>query len=563
MIGVLAMKNQILKKIYRVVLYLRLSSDDGDSRESDSISNQRILTRGYLDGKSEFVIVREFVDDGFTGTNFDRPDFQEMMRYLEEGKADCIVCKDLSRFGRDFSGVLQYVERILPQMGIRLILVNDNYDSNFPNHDFITLRMKSLINDIYPADTSRSVRVNLLAKMTDGQCVAAFAFYGYMKSPEDKHKLVIDPVAGAVVQDIYHLKLKGYSFSGIAEILNLRGILPPLAYKQLYLGQNLKTGFQTKGKSRWEATMVRRILMDERYTGVLLQGRTTTPNHKVKRIIHKPEDEWVRVENAFEGLIDKYTFMVVANLLERDTRKSAGGMALLSGLVECGDCHQNMVRKSPDSRNYYYVCSTSLYEKECTSHSISEKRLIPIIKKCVQIYIAKIVELDAVLRHVQTRSVPKQKILEADKILQVLRQECDRIMKIKKNLYESYCEGLLEEEEFKAYKKTYDEELIQKEAAIKRQQEDILNLSATMDRQQEWMKRILLYKDIEEIDRTVIVVMVKRISISADKMVSIDFWYEDEYERLRSLLENINQAQPDAVLASFLEDSKEGGDRIA
>ena len=557
------MKNQILKKIYRVVLYLRLSSDDGDNRESDSISNQRILTRGYLDGKSEFVIVREFVDDGFTGTNFDRPDFQEMMRYLEEGKADCIVCKDLSRFGRDFSGVLQYVERILPQMGIRLILVNDNYYSKFPNHDFITLRMKSLINDIYPADTSRSVRANLLAKMTDGQCVAAFAFYGYMKSPEDKHKLVIDPVAGAVVQDIYHLKLKGYSFSGIAEILNLRGILPPLAYKQLYLGQNLKTGFQTKGKSRWEATMVRRILMDERYTGVLLQGRTTTPNHKVKRIIHKPEDEWVRVENAFEGLIDKYTFMVVANLLERDTRKSAGGMALLSGLVECGDCHQNMVRKSPDSRNYYYVCSTSLYEKECTSHSISEKRLIPIIKKCVQIYIAKIVELDAVLRHVQTRSVPKQKILEADKILQVLRQECDRIMKIKKNLYESYCEGLLEEEEFKAYKKTYDEELIQKEAAIKRQQEDILNLSATMDRQQEWMKRILLYKDIEEIDRTVIVVMVKRISISADKMVSIDFWYEDEYERLRSLLENINQAQPDAVLASFLEDSKEGGDRIA
>ena len=557
------MKNQILKKIYRVVLYLRLSSDDGDSRESDSISNQRILTRGYLDGKSEFVIVREFVDDGFTGTNFDRPDFQEMMRYLEEGKADCIVCKDLSRFGRDFSGVLQYVERILPQMGIRLILVNDNYDSNFLNHDFITLRMKSLINDIYPADTSRSVRVNLLAKMTDGQCVAAFAFYGYMKSPEDKHKLVIDPVAGAVVQDIYHLKLKGYSFSGIAEILNLRGILPPLAYKQLYLGQNLKTGFQTKGKSRWEATMVRRILMDERYTGVLLQGRTTTPNHKVKRIIHKPEDEWVRVENAFEGLIDKYTFMVVANLLERDTRKSAGGMAILSGLVECGDCHQNMVRKSPDGRNYYYVCSTSLYDKECTSHSISEKRLIPIIKKCVQIYIAKIVELEAVLRHVQTRSVPKQKILEADKILQVLRQECDRIMKIKKNLYESYCEGLLEEEEFKAYKKTYDEELIQKEAAIKRQQEDILNLSATMDRQQEWMKRILLYKDIEEIDRTVIVVMVKRISISADKMVSIDFWYEDEYERLRSLLENINQAQPDAVLASFLEDSKEGGDRIA
>ena len=557
------MKNQILKKIYRVVLYLRLSSEDGDSRESDSISNQRILTRGYLDGKSEFVIVREFVDDGFTGTNFDRPDFQEMMRYLEEGKADCIVCKDLSRFGRDFSGVLQYVERILPQMGIRLILVNDNYDSNFPNHDFITLRMKSLINDIYPADTSRSLRANLLAKMTDGQCVAAFAFYGYMKLPEDKHKLVIDPVAGAVVQDIYHLKLKGYSFSGIAEILNLRGILPPLAYKQLYLGQNLKTGFQTKGKSRWEATMVRRILMDERYTGVLLQGRTTTPNHKVKRIIHKPEDEWVRVENAFEGLVDRHTFEVVANLMERDTRKSAAGIALLSGLLECADCHQSMVRKSPNGKNYYYVCSTSLYEKECTPHSISENKLIPVIKKCIQYYISIIVELDEIIKYVQTRSVPKQKILEADKLMKVLRQECDRIMQIKKNLYESYSEGILDEEEFRAYKKSYDDELLEKEAAIRRQKEDILNLAATVEQQQEWMKHILVYKDIDEIDRTVIVMLVKRIRVSADKRITLEFWYEDEYERLISLLENISQVQPDGVLASFLENRKEGGDRIA
>ena len=455
------------------------------------------------------------------------------------------------------------MERILPQMGIRLILVNDNYDSNFPNHDFITLRMKSLINDIYPADTSRSVRANLLAKMTDGQCIAAFAFYGYLKSPEDKHQLIIDPVAGAVVQDIYHLKLKGYSFSGIAEILNLRGILPPLAYKQLYLGLNLKTSFQTKGKSKWEATMVRRILTDERYTGVLLQGKTTTPNHKVKRIIHKSEDEWVRVENAFDGLIDKYTFQVVANLLERDTRKSAAGITLLSGLVECADCHQSMVRKSPNGKNYYYVCSTSLYEKECTPHSMSEKLLIPVIKKCVRLYIAGIAELDRILQYVRTCSVPKQKLLDADRQMKVLRQECDRIMQIKKNLYESYCEGLLEEEEFKAYKKNYDEELLQKEEAIKRQKEDILNLTATVDRQQEWMKHILMYKDIEEIDRTVIVMMVKRIRIGADKRIAIDFWYADEYERLISLLENINQVQPDDALASFLDNRKEGGDRIA
>ena len=127
MIGAVAMKKQIVQKIFRVVLYLRLSSDDGDNRESDSISNQRILINGYLKERSEFVVVKEFVDDGYTGTNFNRPDFQNMMKFLEDGKADCIICKDLSRFGRDFSGVLQYVERILPKMGIRLILVNERY----------------------------------------------------------------------------------------------------------------------------------------------------------------------------------------------------------------------------------------------------------------------------------------------------------------------------------------------------------------------------------------------------------------------------------------------------
>ena len=163
------MKNQILKKVYRVVVYLRLSDDDGDSRESDSISNQRLLIQGYLAGKPEFVTVKECVDDGFTGTNFNRTGFQEMMELVKSGEADCIICKDLSRFGRDFSGVLQYVERILPKMGVRLILVNDNYDSIAPGHDFITLRMKSFINDIYPADTSRSVRANLFAKMANGR----------------------------------------------------------------------------------------------------------------------------------------------------------------------------------------------------------------------------------------------------------------------------------------------------------------------------------------------------------------------------------------------------------
>lgn len=276
------MKNQILKKIYRAVVYLRLSDEDGDNRESDSISNQRILIHSFLKSHPEIQVVKECVDDGYTGTNFNRPGFQEMLRMLEEGKADCIIVKDLSRYGRDFSGVLQYVERILPKMGVRLILVNDNYDSLTPNRDFLTLRFKSLINDLYPADTSKSVRSHLYVKMTAGQCVAPFAFYGYLKSEEDKHKLVMDEVAASVVRDIYHMKMQGCSLTDISEELNRRGILTPLRYKQVYLKQKLKTGFRLTEKPVWMPTMVRRILLDERYTGVLIQGKTTTPTLNIR-----------------------------------------------------------------------------------------------------------------------------------------------------------------------------------------------------------------------------------------------------------------------------------------
>lgn len=555
------MKNQIQKNIYRVVVYLRLSADDGDNRESDSISNQRLLIQGYLVGKPVFTTVKECVDDGFTGTNFDRPGFREMMRLVENGEADTIVCKDLSRFGRDFSGVLQYVERILPKMGVRLILLNDNYDSEASDHDFITLRLKSFINDIYPADTSRSVRANLLAKMTAGQCVASFALYGYLKSPEDKHRLILDPVAASVVQDIFQLKLKGHSMTDIAAILNARGILTPLMYRTVYLKQKLATGFRKSGESCWCATMVRRILTDERYTGVLIQGKRTTPNYKVKKVIYKSADEWIRFEDAFDAVVDRHTFEVVQNMLAHDARRSADGIAMLGGLVECADCHQSMVRKSPDRTHHYYVCSTSLYEKECQPHRFSEKKLIPIVQESVLHYISLIVELQKVLEFVEGAAIPEQRMYEADQVLKMQKQEYERISQIKMNLYDSFCEGILDEQEYHTYKKKYDLELLQAEEAVKKQQAAISDMMDTLENQKKWMEYFLCYKDIREVDRMVVSMLVKRIRIHSRNQVSIDFWFADEFERLVSLLQTVNEIQPNKALDAFL--NQEGGSKSA
>lgn len=549
------MKKQVIEKIYRVVIYLRLSDDDGDSRESDSISNQRLLAHRYLEGKPEFTVVKECVDDGYTGTNFNRPGFQEMMGLLEDGKADCIIVKDLSRFGRDFSGVLQYVERIFPKMGVRLILLNDQYDSNqrSQSNDYLTLRFKSLINDIYPADTSRSVRANLRAKMLDGQCVAPFAFYGYLKSPDDKHKLVIDDYAGSVVQEIFRQKLKGNSLSDIAGRLNSLGILPPLAYKNNILKQSLKTGFKVTGRDRWEPTMVRRILSDERYSGILIQGKTTTPNYKVKRLIHKDPEEWIRHEDAIPVLVDKHTAEVVRHLMGRDTRRGGKGNALLAGLVECADCGQSMVMKSPDGINRYYICSTSLYEKNCKPHSISVKKLEEIVRESILYYISVIVQLNDVLESVKSMDLPEQKLYEADRQLEVLQQECSRILKIKKNLYESFCEGLLDEGEFQNYKKKYDASLKRLEMNIQIQREEIKDVKKNIEKQQEWIKHFLLYKDKQEIDRTMVAMLVKSIRIHANKSVSIVFWYGDEFEQLITFLQTANTVQKDGAVEAFLD----------
>jgi len=555
------MEKKTSVKIYRVVIYLRLSVDDGDSRESDSISNQRLLIESYLAGKAEFTVTKVCVDDGFTGTNFNRPGFQEMMKLVENGEADCIIAKDLSRFGRDFSGVLQYVERILPKMGIRLILLNDNYDSIADNHDFITIRLKSFINDIYPADTSRSIRANLHAKMTAGQCVSPFALYGYVKSPEDKHKLIVDPVAASVVQDIFHLKLNGRSMSDIAAILNARGILTPLTYKTVYLKQKLNTGFQKNEESRWCATMVRRILLDERYTGVLIQGKRTTPNHKVKKVIYKSADEWIRYENAFEPVIDKHTFEVVQNLMDCDARRSADGIALLSGLVECADCHQSMVRKSPDRTHHYYVCSTHLYEKKCQPHSFNEKKLLPVVQESILYYISLIVELKEVLQYVEKAEIPERRMYEADQMLKMQKSEYERVFQMKKNLYDTYCEGFLTDKEYEKFKKKYDVQLQLAEEAVKKQQAAISDMLDTLEQQKAWMEYFLCYKDVREVDRMAVSMLVKRVRIHNGKQISIDFWFADEFERLVSLLQTVNSIQPNQELEAFLD--KRGGIKSA
>lgn len=319
------MDTQELLQQYDGDMYLRISHEDGDKAESDSIANQRDLITAFLEKHPEITLRKVWVDDGYTGVNFDRPDFIRMMESVRNKKTNCIIVKDFSRLGRNFIETGKYIEKIFPFMGVRFISVNDDYDSAKPRtaSDNLIVPVKNLMNDAYCRDISIKIRSHQDIKRRKGQFIAPFAMFGYLKDPEDKHHLIIDEFAAGVVQDMFHLILEGYSSEAIADRLNEQGIPSPLEYKRL-LGSTYKTPFRRNPKAVWTATAVLRILKNPVYIGTLEQGKRSSPNYKVKKQFAVPEEQWAVKENTHEPAVSRDTFENVAKILRTDTRTAPG-----------------------------------------------------------------------------------------------------------------------------------------------------------------------------------------------------------------------------------------------
>mgnify|MGYP000799538820 FL=1 len=374
------------KRIYRAAIYVRLSKEDGDlddvrKAESNSISNQKSLILNYLKDKEDIEIVSIREDDGYSGATFDRPAFKLMLQDVKDGIIDCIVVKDLSRFAREYIDAGRYIERMFPAMGIRFIAINDAYDSadTQAQGNEIIIPFKNLINDAYCRDISIKIRSHLETKRQNGEFVGNYCVYGYKKSEIDHNVIVPDEYAGHVVQDIFRWIKNGMSLDAISDKLNVLGILSPMAYK-LSNGENYKTAFQKKDELLWTPVAVRRIATNIIYTGTLVQGKFTTPNHKVKTKILKPQEKWAVCHNNHEALVSLRTFQIVQRLLSVDMRMAPGkdSIYLLSGIAVCADCGALMTRKvsTVNGKKYvYYMCSNNKKNKKCSSHRIKEADL--------------------------------------------------------------------------------------------------------------------------------------------------------------------------------------------
>lgn len=539
------MKLQKVLNLFNVAIYIRLSREDGDKEESDSVGNQRKLLTEYVAKKEDFILYDIYVDDGYSGTNFNRPSFQRMITDIEDGKVNCVVVKDLSRFGRDYIDTGRYLERYFPELGVRFISVTDSIDSMKQAYDML-LPIKNIFNEQYARDISKKIQATVKSKQKAGEFIGAFTSYGYKKSPVNKNKLVIDDYAADVVRRIFSLYIQGYGKQRIAKLLNAEGILCPAEYKKVN-GENYKNCNRLESTTYWSYSTINSILHREMYVGNMVQG---TKHQRMRSKQKKmPKEDWIIVENTHEPIIDKETWEKAQSLLKKRTRELdlETNKNIFAGFVKCGDCGRamtkNMWRRADGSKTYSLYCGT--YKRNgkqyCTPHTLPMAVLEDIVLGDLK---AIVDSVDNLKELVQSQSFTASKVKRiADTELGKIKAELERVKRLKKSIYEDYREELISKEEFLSYREDYlkKEELYSKQIeALEEKKKD--NVTEDVF-ETPWLKRLLELKDIESLDRDIVVEMISEIRVYENRKIKITYNFGNELEHLFSSVYSVESEE--------------------
>lgn len=531
---------------FQATAYLRLSYTENHENESDSIANQKKLIEDYLKGHPDIELVSEKVDDGYSGILFDRPAFQEMMQDITDGKVNCVIVKDLSRLGREYIETGRYLRRIFPAYGVRFIAINDNIDTAHEHAgDDLNISMKNLINDAYCHDISVKTRSALEVKRKKGDYVGACPVYGYRKSAENRNQLVVDEYAARVVRDIFRAKIDGRSAKRIADELNALGVLSPLAYKINRGLPHPKGGFADRPDAKWSATTVIRILQDEIYTGTLVQGRQGTYNHKLRNVIQKPDEEWIRVKDAHEAIIRKRDFDLVQHIMGLDTRTAPEGekVYLFSGLLVCGCCGARMTRKTNTvggKKYIYYHCPTG--KKHGCTHPVMlrEDDLTQCVLASVQAHIKNVVSVDELLNSISEETINRELVAGCKAQIAENRAQLEQIGVFKAGLYENFVKGMLDKAEYKSLRDGYTERMEELRSAIDQLRQEMERVTDRTSERQKWAQQFREFSNMTELDRRAVVTLIQSIRIISKTELKITFRYQMEYD---AALQKLSQAR--------------------
>ena len=526
--------------VFNAAAYARASKDDTDS---STIENQLELINDYAKSIPDIKIVSERSDNGFSGVDFLRPSFSKMMEDIKKGGINCVIVKDLSRLGRNYIEVGELMEDILPKLKVRLISINDRYDSNNPKSDAddIIIPFRNLINEQYLRDISIKIRSNLNVKRKNGDCVLAHAPYGYVRDKSKKNRLVKDGRAAEIIRDIFNMKIRGMSQQKIADRLNEIGEPAPSEYKKKH-GINFNTPFQKNVTSLWSPVAVKRILSNPVYIGALIQGKETTPNYKVKKRIIKPENEWNITEEAHEAIIKKTDFETVKGLLKQDTRTPPKQDIVfpLSGIMFCGDCGNSIIRKKT-GKYYYYVCATNKTGKGCTSHSFAANELETAIMEAIKKQINAVLDFEKSLEYLKNlscRQINIQKINEQINDRENEIKDCERY---RRSLYEDYKDGELSKEDYIAFGRDYADKTEELTKAAKILKQDAESLSDENNSSNKWIEHFKTYKNIAGLSRQLVTNLITRINLREKKRITVFFRYQDKFETIKKSLRGVKR----------------------
>lgn len=496
-------------------IYLRLSSADGPSAESDSIQNQRAYLTNWAQ-ENGFVITREFVDDGHTGTDFDRPGFQELNACLLDGSVRCVIVKDLSRLGRNYAETGRYLEQIFPRMGIRFVAVNDQYDSA-KNTDTVQQMavFKNVFNDFYAADASAKVRTSLGILKRQGKFLGRQAPYGYRIDPADKYHLLPDEETAPVVRRIFRLFLGGSSRTAIAKQLNREEIPSPAAQKGMTDKSRTFTGL-------WNAETIRRILSHPVYQGDMAQQFTRTINYKVHKRRRVDPEDWVVVPDTHEPLVSREDFELAQQMLSVRTYETTDHAHLLTGIVYCADCGSPMYAKKRGK--YWYLNCYGYYRDptahRCTSHSIREDLVLQAVLDALKELAKGVIDPKAVARE---KAQKEQHPPDTRARVRRLEQQLEKARRTRLNAYKDKAAGTLSEEEF-AY---ISKELRREEDRCSRELRQLQQQADNLGEQSRLEEKIRAFLQFRDLDKTQLHQLVRRVEVDDHKNITVEFTFTD------------------------------------
>ncbi|GAA6384917.1 recombinase family protein [Lawsonibacter asaccharolyticus] len=543
------MRPEIQGALWDAGLYGRLSVLDNGKVDGEPIESQIAIIEQYVAGHPELKIVERYIDNGYTGTNFDRPNWERMMADVRSGRINCIIVKDLSRLGRNYIETGRFLERICPKLGIRFISVNDNYDTaEIKSQDEFAASLKNIVNDHYAKDISLKSGSALKAKRQRGEYIGSYAPHGYLKDPSNKNHLIINPETAPVIQQIYQWRAEGLGYGAITRMLNERDIPSPGRYR---FEHGIVTNNNKKGSSLlWNRHALTDILRNIVYIGHLAQGKCTASLARGIPVHRTPESEWDIAYHTHDPIITEELFNQVQEINRSRADAYNANYGACSHLPKgdnpyrerlvCADCGTQMklyrnLSKNHKKAYFTYICPTYEEHQElrCTKKTIRSNDLDAMVLKTLKIQMELFCDAQQVLERLSKKQQKFPAHIEENE-LQQLEQQIKRKQGYATSLYADYRTGLLTREEYTFARGKYQEEVAALQGRISQLQERLTLTSQVSDCAKSWITLIEQYKSAEIVSRELVTAFIGEIRLSADGSIKVSFLFQDELSRIRA-----------------------------